>query len=78
MEGKKEFDLEKPKKKVVGLPKYYAYVCFERPEEYSDYSKNFSLSYGYFSRFSHCEEILIIMKFYAKLGVGGMRIYTKG
>ncbi len=47
MEGKRDRDLEKPKKKGVGLPKYYSHVCFEKPAEYSDYSKSFNLVYGY-------------------------------
>lgn len=47
VEGKKERDLDRGKKKALALPKYYARVCEELPEEYSDYTKGFELHYGY-------------------------------
>ena len=47
MEGKKERDLDKMKKRPLAIPKYYSHVCLEKPNEYSDYSKNFAPSYGY-------------------------------
>jgi len=52
VEGKKEAELVREKRKAVALPKYYATVCEELSAKYSDYSKGFELHYGYSTRIS--------------------------
>ncbi len=46
VEGKKDPEPDKAKKKALALPRYYAHVCEEASADYSDYTKNFELHYG--------------------------------
>ena len=57
VEEKGKQDPAKEKKSLVVLPKFYAKVCEELPPEYSDYTKDYEISYGSIERYEVVRKI---------------------
>ena len=56
-EGGGKQEVAKEKEPVVSLPRLYAKVCAEMPPEYSDYTKNYEITFGSIEKYEIVRKI---------------------